>query len=185
MSADNKGMDPTAIEELRGKMKAKKQNYLLVESDDNSDEFVNFYFIGIFEGKETIYDAALYTLRLHYNSEIYEIAEHKAAKHFPNFSQIKYEEDENGDLEVLNDKEEEIGLFMAEIIAELEEEDEVKVQEHVEIDPNVDFGIGLDICLNVESIDSDLITRVVNEYNEDSLHLDDTLYSFQTESEYI
>ncbi|MTI19772.1 hypothetical protein E1176_01930 [Fulvivirga sp. RKSG066] len=183
MVATNKGFEPEVIKEYQEKMKASKRNFVIVDSDDNSDEYVNFYFVGMYEGKEVIYDAVIYTLRLHYNSELYEIAEHKAAKNFPEFESIRYKEDENGDLEILDDKEEEIGLYMAEVITELEEDGEVKVKEHVELDENIDFGVGLDVGLNVDEITKEVISKFVKDYNEDNLKLDDTYYTFQTQDE--
>lgn len=183
MTAVNKGFDPQIVQEYREKMKKKNQNYIVIESEDNSDEYVNFYFVGMYEGKEVIYDAVIYTLRLHHNSELYEIAEHKAAKHFPEYKQIKYEEDENGDLATLDDLEEEIGLYMAEVIMELEEEGEIQVKEHVDLDPHVDFGIGLDAVLNVDKITPAVISKFVKDYNEDTLELDDASYSFQLEED--
>lgn len=181
MNAANKGFEPDVIQDYHQKMTAKGQNYLIIDSEDNSDEYVNFYFIGMYEGKKVIYDAVIYTLKLHYNSELYELAEHRAAQHFPNFKKIKYEEDENGDLEMLDAQEEEIGLFMAEVIGELEDEGQVKVQEHIEIDPHLDFGVGLDVALNVDVITSEVINDFIKKYNEDTLRLDDTLYTFETE----
>lgn len=181
MIAANKGFDPQVIQELRDKMNKRNQNYLIVDSEDNSDEYVNFRFIGMYEGKEVIYDAIICTLRLHHNSELYEIAEHKAARHFPEFKQIRYEEDENGDLAALDDLEEEIGLYMAEVMQELE--DEVKVKEYVDIDPHIDFGIGLDAALNVEKITKEVIKKFVRDYNEENLHLDDSSYTFQHSKE--
>lgn len=183
MSNQNKGYDPATLREFRSKMDAANKNFLIIESEDNSDEYVNFYFIGKYEEKEVLFDAVIYTLRLHYQSELYEIAEHKAAKRFPNFKSVQYEEDENGDLKALNSEQEEIGLYMAEIMMELEEEEAVKVQEHVELDPNLDFGVGLDAALNVQTIDDKVISRFVKQYNEGSLSLDDTLYSFVEEED--
>ena len=185
MTALNKGFDAGIIRQYREDMERAGQDFVIVESGDNSDEYVNFYFVGMYEGKEVIYDAVIYTLRLHHSSELYEIAEHRAAKHFPEFKKIKYEEDENGDLEALDDLEEEIGLFMAEGIMELEEEDEIKVSEHVEVDPHIDFGIGLDVALNVEVITNEVIKKFVKDYNEDNLQLDTTAYSFQLQDEEI
>ena len=185
MFSTNKGFDAAVIEDYRQRIRKAGSNYLPVESEDNSDEYRHFYFIGMYEGKEVIYDAALYTLRLHHNSELYEIAEHKAARHFPEFKRIRYREDENGDLQALDDLEEEIGLFMAEVMMELEEEGEVKVQEFIDLDTNLDFGIGLDAALNVDKITNDVIKNFVNEYNDDSLRLDDTLYTFMTEDEEV
>lgn len=179
----NEGFSPESIEALRVELAASAKSYKLIPSEDNSEEFVNFYFIGRYEGREVIYDAALYTLRLHHSSEIYELAEHKAAKKFPNFKGINYEEDENGNLKPLTADEEEIGLFITEIIMDLEEDEEVKVQEFIDVDTNHDYGIGLDAALNVEHIDADTIGRFVKEFNEDTIQLDDTWYAFQSADE--
>ena len=180
---ENTGFDTALIEDFRRQLQAQGRNYLLINEEDNSDEYVNFNFIGKYQGKEVIYDAAMYTLRLHYNSELWEMAEHKAAQNFPEYKSIHYDEDENGDLEQLNDLEEEIGLFMAEVIMELEEEGSVKVREHVELDPNIDFGIGLDIGLNIEKITPEIMETFVKDFNDDTLQLDETLFTFQMEGE--
>src|SRR5690606_19308164 len=183
MPNNNEGFSPESIEALKQELLASGKSYKIIPSDDNSEEFVNFYFIGRYEGKEVIYDAALYTLRLHHSSEVYELAEHKAAQRFPNFKGIHYEEDENGNLKPLSGDEEEIGLYITEIIMELEEEEEVKVQEFIDIDTNHDYGVGLDAALNVEFIDEQTIAKFVKEFNDDTIKLDDTLYAYQSEEE--
>lgn len=183
MKYQNEGFDPKHIDELKKELKASGKTFKVADTEDNSDEFVNFYFIGMFEGKEVIYDAALYTLRLHHSSEVYELAEHEAAKKFSNFKSIHYEEDENGNLKPLSSEEEEIGWFITEMIMELEEEEVVKVQEFVDIDTNHDYGIGLDAALNVEYIDEKVVSKFIREFNDDTLKLDETLYSFQSEEE--
>ncbi len=180
---ENKGFDLLAIQDYRARIKSGGEAFLFVESDENNDEYSHFYFIGKYEGREVLYDTVLYTLRLQHQSELFEIAEHKAAKHFPQYKKITYEEDENGNLQPLDELEEEIGLFMAEVIMELEEEDQVKVKEHVDIDTKIDFGIGLDAGLNVEKITPKVIGKFIKDFNEDTLLLDETLYSFQTENE--
>ena len=179
----NRGFDPEEISEYKAKMANLGKAYLLDDEDENTDEYSHFYFIGRFEGRDVIYDAVIYTLRLHHESELYEIAEHRAAKHFPHYKKISYEEDENGNMETLDPLEEEIGLFMAEVIMELEEEEAVKVREHVEVDSNCEFGISLDIGLQVEKITSKVIEKFIKDYNEDNLKLDQTLYSFQTQDQ--
>lgn len=181
--SNNKGFDPEEIQKVKKQMLADNKPFALIDSEDNSDEFINFHFIGMYEGKETIYDAALYTLRLHHSSEIYELAEHKAAQRFPEYQKIAYQEDENGDIEPLGDLEEEIGLYMAEVMEELEEEEAVKVQEHVDMDANQSFGIGLDIGLNIEKVTDEVIAKFIKDFNEDNLDLDETMYSFQTQEE--
>ena len=181
MSIDNEDFTQEAANKIRQAIQDAPENYVVNASPDNNEEYVNFYFLGRFEGREAIYDAALYTLRLYHESELYEIAEHRAAQRFPEFAKIKYEEDENGDMEELTDTEEEIGLFMTEVMMELEEEEAVKVREHVEIDSNLDLRVGLDAGLNVTEITPEVIQQFVNDFNNDEITLDDTLYSFQLE----
>lgn len=185
MPFSNPGFNPEQIEKLRAELKKSGKVFKVIPDDENSDEFVNFYFIGMYEGKEVIYDAALYTLRLHHASEVYELAEHEAAKKFPNFKGINYEEDENGNLKPLSSEEEEIGWFITEIIMDLEEEEAVKVQEFIDLDTHHDFGIGLDAALNVEEINEQVVTKFITDFNEDTLVLDETMYSFQTEEDEI
>jgi len=179
--AENKGFDPTTIEDYKNKMKALGTAYLEDEEDESSDEYAHFYFVGLYEGKEVIYDTVMYTLRLQHESELFEIAEHRAAQHFPQYRKITYEEDENVNLAVLDPLEEEIGLYIAEVIMELEEEEAVKVREHVDLDVNTDFGVALDVGLHRDKITSVDIENFIRDFNEDTLKLDENMYSFQTE----
>lgn len=183
--SENKGFDAKEIQEYRTQMKALGQSFLWDEEDENSDEYGHFFFIGKFEGKDVIYDAVIYTLRLQHESEMFEIAEHRAAKHFPEYKKISYEEDENGNLETLDALQEEIGLFMAEVILELEEEEAVKVKEHVDIDTNAEFGVSLDVGLYREKITEKVIEKFIKDFNEDTIQLDPTMYTFQTQDEAI
>jgi hypothetical protein len=180
---ENDGFDPQYIDDYKAKMTAAGKNYLLDEEDENSDEYAHFYFVGKFEGRDVIYDTVIYTLRLHHESEMYEVAEHRAAQHFPAYKKITYEEDENGNLEALDPLEEEIGLFMAEVILELEEEEAIKVKEHIDIDPHAEFGVSLDVGLHVETITPKVIEKFIKDYNEDNVRLDETLYTFQTQDQ--
>src|SRR5690349_18682421 len=180
----NKGFEPEVISDYKRRAKALGMSFLSSDEEENSDESLHFYFVGKDDsGNEVVYDAMMYTLRLQHESEMFEIAEHRAAKHFPNYKKITYEEDENGNLEALDDQEEEIGLFMAEVILELEEEESVKVKEHVDMDIHADFGISLDIGLHTEKISPSVIEKFIHDFNSDSLQLDPTLYSFQTKEE--
>lgn len=178
---ENKGFDPAVIEEYRLRMKAGGTPWILDEEDEQGDEYAHFYFIGLYEGKEVIYDTVMYTLRLQHESELFEIAEHRAANHFPEYRKITYEEDENGNLAALDPLEEEIGLYIAEVIMELEEEESVKVKEHVDMDVNTDFGVALDIGLHRDKITSEHIAKFIRDFNEDTILLDENLYSFQTQ----
>lgn len=177
----NSGFDKRAIQDFKKKLKG--TFFLEVKEDDSADEYRHVQFLGFFEGREVIYDAILYTLRFQHELELYELAEHEAAKHFPNYKRLQYQEDENGNLAALDSDEEAIGLYMAEVILELQEEEVVKVKEHVEVDTNVDFGVGLSVGLHREAITDRIIEDFISAFNGGSLKLDDTLYTFHQEEE--
>lgn len=179
----NKGFDEETIASYRKRIMATGRNYLLDEDDEQSEEYAHFYFIGVYEGRDVIYDAVIYTLRLHHESELFELAEHRAAQHFPEYKKIAYDEDDDGNLQTLDPLEEEIGLFMAEVIMELEEEETVKVGEHVDQDIHVEFGISLDVGLHVEQVSPEVISKFVRDFNDDNIKLDQNLYSFQTQDQ--
>ncbi len=94
----NSGYDLEVIKDYKKRIALSDKSYLLDEVDEQTDEYVHFYFIGKDNEDEVIYDCILYTLRFQHESELFDIAEHKAAQHFPQYKKIKYEEDENGDL---------------------------------------------------------------------------------------
>jgi hypothetical protein len=175
----NKGYSVEEINLYKSEMQSLGTIFLYDDEDERNEEYAHFFFIGKHEGKEVIMDTVLYTLRFQHESEIFEIAEHKAAQQFPDYKKIAYNEDENGNLAPLDDLEEEIGLFMAEIIMEMEEEGSVRVSEHVTKDIHVDFGVALDVGLHQEEINDKVIERFIHQYNSGTLVLDATLYTFQ------
>ncbi|WP_435355041.1 hypothetical protein [Emticicia sp. SJ17W-69] len=172
----NEGFDPIEIAELKKECEQEGQNYVIVEDEDgmnDSGEFAHFQFVGNYEGKEVIYDAVMGTLRLNHSSLVFEEAEIRMKKAYPNYIEIErrkpnYKVDE------------EMELMLEEIIEELEEEEDFKVSEFVEVETDFEYGIGLDIALNVEEIDNEVITKFVNDFNAGTLKLDPTLYSFSS-----
>lgn len=170
-------------EMLIKEIKSSGKPFIFDSEDELTEEYTHFYFIGTHEGKEVLFDTVLYTLRMQHESELFEIAEQKAAQHFPGYKKIQYEEDENGNLKALDDLEEEIGLYMAEVMMELEEEGEVKVKEHADLDLHHDCGIGLDVGLHIEKVTTQVIESFIRDFNADQLVLDPGLYSFQTQTE--
>lgn len=175
----NEGFDPIEIEELRKECEQEGQNYVIVEDEDgmnDSGEFAHFQFVGKYEGKDVIYDAVMGTLRLNHSSLVFEEAEIRMKKAYPNYVELEkrkpnYKEDE------------EMELMLEEIIEELEEEEVIQVSEFVEVETDFEYGIGLDVALNVEEIDNEVITKFVNDFNAGTLNLDKTLYSFTSEEE--
>ena len=172
-------------QELMARLTASGQAFILDEEDEYTDEYAHFYFMGVHEGAQVLFDTVLYTLRMQHESELFEIAEHKAAQHFPHYKKIQYEEDEDGNLKALDNLEEEIGLYMAEVMMELEEDGEVKVKEHVDLDLHHDCGIGLDVGLHIDKVTTKIMESFIRDFNADNLVLDPGLYTFQTQTESI
>ncbi len=170
-------------QDLMAEIQSSGKSFFYDVEDELTDEFAHFYFLGSHDGKEVLFDAVLYTLRMQHESEMFEIAEHKAAQHFPQYKKIQYEEDENGNLEPLDNIEEEIGLYMAEVMMELEEEGTVKVKEHADLDLHHDIGIGLDVGLNIEEVTPKIIEGFIRDFNSNKLTLDPSFFSFQTQAE--
>ncbi|MCW5912181.1 MAG: hypothetical protein KIT62_13995 [Cyclobacteriaceae bacterium] len=145
------------------------------EEDEPAEECVHFYFLGNHEGQEVLFDCVLYTLRLHHEGEMHEVAEARAAKKLDEYMKAKDSQAQ---------QEEELGMLMAEILIELEEEEAVKVREHVELDPENPVGVGIDAGLNVPVISNDVIRKFIAEFKAGTLKLDEALYSFQGSTDF-
>ena len=171
------------IEAVKKEILKSGKTYIINESDDNSDDYVQFLFVGKHKGREVLFDAAMYTLQLHHESELYDLAESKVMQKFPEYRDLVNRGVEMRDGLLPAAKEEEIGEFMMETMLDLEEDEAVKVKEYVEVDEELDYRVGLDICLNVESVNHKVIDKFIADYNSGSLKLDPTLYSFQSDDD--
>lgn len=180
----NLGFDPEEIQILKKECTESEQSFMYFEDEDlnepNGEEFAHIHFVGQYEGKEVIYDCVIYTLRLHHGSLVYEAAEQKAIKAFPLYIPIENRDETYQANEALD---EEVEVMILEFIEEIEETEEIKVQEHIEMDVEFDYGIGLDVALNVDEIDDEVIEKFVKEFNAGNVKLDQTLYSFKSEEE--
>ncbi len=183
MANINPGLQPAEIEKMKRQCRDKKQSYILNEAEPQGDEFAHFFFVGSYEGKECIFDAVMYTLRLHHSSLLYEMADDRAAEEFPRYK-LRRQEAEDNDEEISEEEvDEEVELFKAELMDELEESEAVKVQEYVHADTDFDYGYALEVCLNEEEVTGSLIEKFVRDFNSGSLKLDETLYTFHHDDE--
>ncbi|MFD1139658.1 hypothetical protein ACFQ4C_00995 [Larkinella insperata] len=180
----NEGFDPAVIRSLKEQYTQEGSSFIYVEDDEddfevlNSGECVHVQFVGKYRESEVIYDAIIYTLRLHHSSLVYEMAMEKVKKSFPSYVPV---EERKADYRIDPELEEEIELFLTELIEEIEETEAVKVQEHIEVDPDFEYGISLDVCLNVDEITDDVIEDFIARFNSNSLELDKTMYSFSSD----
>ncbi len=173
----NPGFDPNEIADLKEECSQEGKIYIVFDDEDglgDTGEFAHIQFVGQYEGKEVIYDAVIGTLRLNHSSLVFEEAEKRMKQAYPNYVELdkrksNYQADE------------EMELMLEEIIEELEEEEMIKVAEFVEVDADFEYGIGLDVALNVELIDDEVIEQFVKDFNAGTLELDKTLYSFKND----
>jgi hypothetical protein len=180
----NPGFDPLEIKQFKEECRRENRSFLYTTDEEidepTGDEFAHFQFVGTYEGKEVIYDSVMYTLRLHHSSLVYEEAERRAVKAFPLYVPLDMRDET---YQANEDLDEEVELLITELIEEIEDTEEIKVQEHLELDPEVKYGVELDVCLNVEAIDEAVISRFITEFNDGTLSLDNTLYAFKSEEE--
>jgi hypothetical protein len=180
----NPGFSPDEIQQLKDLCLAENQSFIHIEDDEfpisEDKEMVHIQFVGRFNNQEVIYDAILSTLQLHYSSQVYEAAEKEAMEQFPLYVPL-----ENRDSNYKSNPhlEEEVEEIILEIIEELEENDEVKVAEFIELDENFEFGIGLEAALLVPALEDEVISNFISDFNSGKLSLDPSLYSFNSEEE--
>ncbi len=179
MDYKNEGYAPEEIEGLREECRETGRSFIYVEDEDldvlESGECAHIQFVGKDFGDDVIFDGLIYTLRLHHSSTVYETAVEQIRKSHPEYVPP---EDRQPGYSIDAAKDEEIEELLTELIEELEETEAVKVQEHVELEHDFEYGIGIDVCLNVEDINDEVIENFISKFNSGTLKLDTTLYSF-------
>ena len=180
----NPGFDPAEIAALKKQCEAENRSFVYILDEElpsgNEREMVHIQFVGNYKEKEVVYDAILCTLQLHYSSTIYEEAEREAIEQFPLYVPIENRDETYVANEALDD---EVEMMILEIIDEIEENDDIKVSEYVELDEDFDFGISLEAALYVAALEEEVIEKFISDFNSNSLKLDSSLYSFKTEEE--
>ena len=180
----NEGFDPEEINALKDECRQEGKSFVYVEDDDldtlDEGECMHIQFPGHYQGQEVIFDTLVYTLRLHHSSLVYEMAVEQVRKTYPEYVPP---EERKPNYKITPEMEEEAETALTEIIEEIEETETIKVQEHVEVDMQSDYGIALDVCLHVDEITDVVIEDFINHFNANTLSLDTTLYSFTSEEE--
>lgn len=180
----NEGYKPEEIQRIKDEAGGNGTNFVYNEDEINNDQIAHFYFSGTYEGKEVVFDAVMYTLRLAYNAALHEIAEEEAAKQFPDFKPMEIDPEKvNEEGELVVEYPEEIEEFMAQVMFEIAEEDAIKVQEKLDLEPDFDYGVGLEVALNQDEITADVIEDFVARYREGRFVPDPTLFSFPDDDE--
>lgn len=180
----NPGFDPEEIKKLQAECQQEGRNFIYVEDefdeDESIDEHAHVQFVGSYEGKDTIYDALIYTLRLHHSALVYDVALERLQQQIPGYLPP---DERSSDVQVDPEQDEEAEFVLTELIEEIEDNEEIKVQEHVDLESDFDFGIGLEVGLNVDAIDDEIISDFITKFNANQLKLDTSIYSFKSEEE--
>ncbi|MCC5945627.1 MAG: hypothetical protein JJT94_11885 [Bernardetiaceae bacterium] len=163
----NQGLTSEAIQALRDRCQKSGKSFILNDEIENTDESVCFYFVGEYKGKAVIFDACLYTLRIEYEMELYEEAEARTDEEFEDF-----------DLESHADNEEAMAYFNK-MLKEIQKEKSIEVNEYINFDETVEYGIGMDICLNVKEVTDAVIEKFITQFNKGTFKADSELRSFE------
>ena len=51
MNFNNPGSDPETIAQLKAELQKSGMSFKIIPDEENSEEYVNFYFVGTYEGK--------------------------------------------------------------------------------------------------------------------------------------
>lgn len=180
----NPGFDPEEIAQLKNECKFEKQNFIYVadefEDEEENNEHAHVQFVGTYKDSEVIYDALIYTLRLHHSTLVYDAALERLQKIMPDY--VSPDEREPGH-RANDEQDEEAEMLLTEFIEELEENEEIKVKEHVETDDEFEYGVGLEVGLNKSEINEKVINDFIIRFNSGRLQLDNTLFSFSADDE--
>ncbi|MCE7060151.1 hypothetical protein [Dyadobacter sp. CY343] len=175
----NPGFDPEEIAQLRNECKAESSNFIHVddefEDEEENNEHAHVQFVGMYKDAEVIYDALIYTLRLHHSTLVYDEALERLKKEMPNYIS-QDERPEN--YKISAEEEEDAEMLLTEFIEEIEENEEITVREHVEVDDSFEYGVGLEVGLNKTEITDKVIDEFIAKFNAGRVELDPTLYSF-------
>jgi hypothetical protein len=133
---------------------------------ERDEDSAYFYFVGKDgKGNEVIYNAFMCTLRAEYEMAVYELAETRMTEKFPGFKGLDQATEDQLD-------------YLDLLVDEIEGEDEVAVIEYIHTQESTPEGIELDVCLNIDEVSNEAIEKFVTDFNNDTLQLDDTEYSF-------
>jgi len=176
----NPGFDPEEIAQLKKECKAERLNFIYVadeleDEEEENNEHAHVQFVGYYKEKEVVYDALIYTLRLHHSTLVYDAALERLKKEMPHYVS---QDERTGDEKITEEEDEEAELLLTEFIEEIEENEEITVREHVEIDDQFEYGVGLEVGLNKTEINEKTINDFIIRFNSGRIQLDPTLYSF-------
>ena len=168
----NKGLENKEVERIKALCKKEGKNFIYNTEEERDENFAHFFFVGEHEGKEVVFNGFMFSLEMEYISSLYDAAQEVLLERMPNLTEDDLDTDS---IEIVGQLED--------IVAEIEDAGEIQVQEFVELDESVDYGIGINVCLNLLEVTDQDIEDFVDQINKDELELDPTAYSFDFDEE--
>lgn len=163
------------IEKIRTECAKIKKTFVFNPEEDKDEELqtASILFVTKKNNKEYLVDAFVMTSHFQYHMEVMDEAEAQLVKKYPKLvgkDYLDFSEEQQDALDNLMD--------------EIYENDSVHVQEFVseEIDEKEVF-IELEVGLNREELTEEVLAKFVNDYNNNTIKLDDTALSFTEEME--
>ena len=166
----NKGFDPKEIAKIKDACNKTNKPFTIVQNNLETEGHANFFFVGKHQDKEVIFDAFIYPLEMEYFSGIFETAIELVIEDNSKFEKADFSQETGEHIELLHQTTE-----------ALTKESDFDIQEFLELDEDNDYGIALDVCLNVNEISEETIHDFVTKFNEGTFELDSTFYSFVLE----
>ena len=166
----NPGFSSQEIEKIKAACAKAKRSYVLQEEDTFEDGFAQFFFVGTHEGKPVVFDAFLYLLEMEYFENLINDAIAATKETYPKFKNADFEELTGEHIEI-----------MEQVAEELAKDEQYDVCEFIDIDTETEFGVAIDVCLNVPEVTHEVIEKFVKDFTSNKLKLDPTFYSFSVD----
>ncbi|TAE73293.1 MAG: hypothetical protein EAZ85_07445 [Bacteroidetes bacterium] len=163
------------IEKIRTECAKIKKPFVFNPEEDKDEELqtASILFVTKKNNKDYLVDAFVMTSHFQYHMEVMDEAERLLVKKFPKLAgkdYIDFSEEQQDELDNLMD--------------EIYENESVHVQEFIseDLEENENF-IEMEVGLNREELTIEVLEKLVNDYNQNKLKLDDTALSFTEEFE--
>ncbi len=166
------GYDPAEISRVEQLCKKSGTSFVLKDGGAEGDGYAHFQFVGNHEGNKALFDTFLYTLEMEYFSAIYEDAQQSVITTHPQYKDADFDAVEGPHIDL-----------MEETAIALTDDESYDVQEFLEVDEDGEFGISVDVCLNLEEVTPKEVAEFVDKFNKGTLKLDESFYSFNYEED--
>ncbi len=168
----NTGFSKEEINKIDAAAQGENQSFIYQENVERSDEFASIFFTAKYKGKDVVFDAFVYTLEMEFVSNIYDAAKDAVLEEHPEHEGKDFDEDEGAHVDL-----------MEEYSVELAKDEDFQVCEFIDYDEDVDYGVSMDVCLNIPEVTTAQIEKFVSAFKAGTYEPDKTFYAFDWNDE--